>query len=141
MSGGQDISLSSSGVSSTPLSGMALAYQNAGCAGAGDYAKIREIVYDANWYDDVVALSVVDNGSLDLTHPETATMSILAVPSVGQAFTPPYSDLTFSSSEVGYATIGAHTGVITTVAAGDTLITVSITSKPSVYAEAELTVS
>ena len=141
LSGNQDISMSSSGVSTTPLSGMALAYQNVGCAGAGDYAKIRRIITDASWSDDVIALAIEDNGALDLTHPDTATLSVLAIPNNGSAFKPPYADLDFTSSEVGFATVGAHTGILTTVATGSTLISISVTGKTAVFAEAEVTVS
>lgn len=143
LSGASSIEMTSSGVANTPLSGMALAYRNTsgGCSSAGDYAKIRKIVDNANWYDDVTALAILDNGALDLTHPDTATLSVKAVHTDGGVSDIVVADCTFTSGTVGTATIGANTGVITTVAAGTSLLTCTITAKTTVYAKTELTVS
>jgi hypothetical protein len=147
LSGSFTLSLKSDGVSQTPLTAQALAYtdaETAACTSAPIYAKIIEILDSVNWYDDVIALAI-EGGDFGLTHPSTGvhTVVVYAIKSNGDApFIPPYGgQLDFSSGTVGKATIDAATGVITTVATGDTLIGVHIHDKSTVEASATLTVS
>lgn len=144
LSGAFTISMTSDGVSNTPLTGMALAYSNsatAACTTEEVYAEVIEILDSTNWYDDVIALAI-EGGDFALTDPATDTLVVYAIKNNGDApFVPPYADLTFSSDTPATATIGANTGVVTTVAAGTTLLSVYITSKSSIEASCTLTVS
>ena len=145
LSGAFTISLKSDGVSNTPLSAMALAdtdLTSAACSNTPIYAKLTEILDSVNWYDDVTALAV-DGGDFALTHPATSTLKVWAIKgnSTDAPFLAPVADLTFTSGTVGTATIGAHTGIVTTVAAGSTLLKAVITSKTSIEASCTLTVS
>ena len=144
LSGSFTLSLKSDGVSQTPLTAMALAYtdaDSASCTSAPVYAKIIEILDSVNWYDDVIALAI-EGGNFALTHPDTQTLVVYALKGNGDSpFIPPYADLTISSGTVGTATVGANTGLVTTVAAGTTLLSVVITSKNTIEASCTLTVS
>lgn len=144
LSGSFTLSLKSDGVTQTPLTAMALAYsdaESAACTSAPIYAKIIEILDSTNWYDDVVALAI-EGGNFALTHPTTRTLVVYALKSNGDSpFIPPYADLTFSSGTAGTATIGTNTGLVTTVAAGTSLLGVLITAKNTVEASCTVTVS
>jgi len=143
LTGAFSISMTPDGVASTPLAARALSsidLQTAACVNVPVLAKITEILDSANWYDNVIALAI-QGGDFALTHPTTSTMSVWAIPSSGASFKPPVADLDFTSGTVGTATVGLHTGLVTTVAAGTTLLTVVISSKTSVEASATLTVS
>lgn len=144
LSGNFTISMKADGVSQTPLSGMALAYADAStaaCTSEPVYAKIVEILDSTYWYTDVIGLSI-SGGDLALTHPDTHTLVVYAIKDNGDApFIPPVADLTFTSGTTATATIGLHTGLITTVATGTSLLSVEITSKPAVEASCTLTVS
>lgn len=59
----------------------------------------------------------------------------------GELITPNYSDLTFTSSEQSYATVGANTGLITPVAAGTTVITATVTQKPTLTTQVTVNVT
>lgn len=143
LTGAFSISMTPDGVSTTPLAARALAspdLSTAACTSVPVLAKIIEIIDSANWYDDVVGLSIA-GGDFALTHPTSSVLSVWAVPSTGAAFKPPVADLDFTSGTVGTATIGLHTGIVTTVAAGTTLLTVAISAAPTVETSATLTVS
>lgn len=134
MTGAFTLSMTTDAVSSTPLSVRALAYEekNAGCAGKKPvYARIIENLYDTNWYDTVDLLGVV-GGNFVLANAATKQLQIKAIPSVGAAFAPPYSDLTFAGTGVTVSPTGLVTG-----ATGGGSVLVTITSKPSV----ELTIT
>ena len=144
LSGNFTINLKADGVASTQVEMRALAYRDpsgtGGCSNADYYAKVTEIVTTALWYDNVVSLAIL-GGDRSIAHPNTLQLSVRAITSDGLVFTPPMSGLIFSSGTVGTATIGASTGLITTVAAGTTLIGVTITSKTSIDASFTLTVT
>jgi hypothetical protein len=144
LSGSFTLSMTSDGVSQTPLSAMALAYsdaETAACEAGTVYAKIIEVLDSANWYDDVIGLSIA-GGDFALTHPTTRTLVVYAIKNNGDApFVPPVSGLTFTSGTVGTATVGANTGLVTTVATGTTLLKAVITAKNTIEASCTLTVS
>jgi hypothetical protein len=143
LTGGFSLSMTMDGVSTTPLKARALSYEPvgvAGCANQNVFGYIKQVRTLANWYDDVYALAI-SNADITLTHPATRQLVVKALHESGSPSTPPMADLTFASSVVGKATVGAHTGLITTVATGDTTISVAITAKPSVDAFADVTVS
>ena len=141
LDGTATLNLTTTGVSSTPIKGMALASTVAGCSSSGVYATITEVLDSANWYDNVNILAIADD-TIAMTHPSTATLQVWAVPTNGDAaFIAPVDSLSFTSGTAGTATIGLHTGIITTVAAGSSVITVVITNKNTVGTTATLTVS
>jgi len=138
LSGSQTISMSSSGVSNTPLKGMALAHNEAGCNGSGVYAKITEVITNANWYDNVAYLAVLDD-TITLTVGQTSQLAIYGIPSVGSAFLVPMTDLTFTSGTPAKATVSAG-GLITYIAgSGTSLVTISITNKSAVTTAVNVT--
>jgi hypothetical protein len=139
LGGAVKFDMSSSGVSNTPINAMALANSVTG-SGSGVYATITELIDSANWYDAVYALAIVDDTISVSTGTPTATLDIRAIPSVGDAFKPPYADLTFVSSDAAKATVSSS-GVVTKVAAGTANITVTITNKNTIAATAIVTVS
>lgn len=143
LSGSFSLAMTSDGVSTTPLMLRALANSDlttAACSNVPVLAKIVEVLDSANWYDNVIGLSIV-GGDFALTHPATKTLVVYAIPSGGgAAFIPPVADLTFSSATVGTATINSA-GLVTTVAAGTSVLKASITSKTSVDSNVIITVS
>ena len=134
MTGAFSLSMTPDAVSSTPLSVRALEYASTGggCTGSDPlYAKIIEVIDDANWYDDVTALAVV-GGDFALANSATKQLQIKAIPGSGSAFAPPYEDLTFAGTGITVTSGGLVTGD----ADGGTII-VTITDKPTV----ELTIT
>lgn len=143
MTGAFTLSMTPDSVSQTPLAVRALAddtlSSSAGCGGNRPvYAKIVEIIDNANWYDNVVALAI-DGGDITLEASDTKTLKVIAVPSTGSSFLAPIADLTFASDTIGAATVAA--GVVTGVAAGTANIKVTITAKTSIDANVEVTVT
>ena len=129
LSGAFNIAMKSDGVSNTPLSAMALAYNGApgtdACATQPYYARISEILIGAHWYDNVIGLSVA-GGDFNLDAGATEQLDVWAVPVSGAAFRAPVADLTFASGDTGVITIGANDGIADAV--GDTGASALITS-------------
>lgn len=141
LNGSQDISMTSNGVSNTPLSGSALEVSSATCDGDGYYAIITEILNSSNWYDSCYALAVVDDSITLDTTTTTATLDVRALYNNAMPNKPNYADLTFTSSTPATATVNAS-GVVTKVGTtGTTIITVTITNKNTISAQADVTVS
>lgn len=135
LSGTATLNLTTTGVSSTPLNGMALADNS------GNYATITEVVNNFNWYDNVTMLAIADD-TIELTHPDTETLVVWAIPTNGDApFIAPVADLSFTSGTTATCNVGLHTGLITTVASGTSIITCVITNKNTVGTTANVTVS
>jgi len=141
LNGAFTISLTPDGVASTPLVARALASNSAwaGCSSEPTYAKINEVIFNTNWYDNVIGLSI-EGGDFTLANAATKQLVVRAIPSSGAAFIPPVADLTFSSSVVADATVSAG-GLVTWQSAGLTLIKATITAKPSIDASVEATCS
>src|SRR5258706_7014426 len=143
LTGNFNLALKTDGVSTTPLSAMALASQdltNASCQSEPIYAQIIEILDNAFWYSNVFALSI-SGGSFALTDPATKQLIVYALRTGDLPFVvPDYSDLTFTSDTTGVATVDSA-GLVTTVSAGSSLLHVEITSNTAVNDEATVTVS
>lgn len=139
LSGSQTINMTPDGYATTELSGMLLEDNAAGCVGVasqvggGRYAKATLILNDSNWYDNVIGLAIAD-GDFDLAATETKQLKVYAI-TANNSFLAPISGLTFASGTPAKATVGANTGLVTGVAAGDSQITVKITDKQSITAE------
>jgi hypothetical protein len=143
LSGGFTLSMTSDGVSTTPLTATALAVDPATvvdeCTKDPFYAKIVEIIDDSNWYDSIYDLSI-DGGDFSLASGATKDLKVYAVPNSGNAFLAPDSGLTFSSS-ASIVTVGANTGIVTAVESGSSTISVYVTSASTVDTSAVVTVS
>lgn len=142
LTGNFSLSMTMDGVSTTPLSARALAYTPVGVAGCtnGDiFAEIKQIQFNTNWYDDVYALAFAP-AEIALAAAGTKQSVLKALHTVGSPSTPPMSGITFSTDNAAVATVNSA-GLITGVGAGTTNINAVITSKTSVDAFAEVTVS
>lgn len=144
LNGSFSLNMTSDGISSTPLSLRAMTSTDlttAACSNVPILAKIVKILDTANWYDDVVALAI-NGGDFSLAHPNTRQLVVTAIPSSGSAFTVPLTgtNITFSSATVGTATISANGGLVTTVAAGTSLLKATVTQKTSIDANVVITV-
>jgi hypothetical protein len=137
LSGAFTISMKADGVSNTPLTGTALAYTPTAtgadaCTVDSYYATITEIIDNTNWYDNLLALSIVGGNSVTLTKGESKTLVVYAVPYTGSSFKVPNSYISFGSSS-GCATVGANTGVVVAGStAGSAIISASATSASSI---------
>ena len=143
LSGNFSMAMTPDGVSTTPLTGRALAHSpttTGSCSNVDVLGYITRVLDSANWYDDCIALAIV-GGDIALTHATTHTVVVKGVHSDGSVSTPPPADLTFASATGATATIGAQTGLITTVAAGSSAITCYITSKAALDVGVTLVVS
>ena len=143
LAGAQDLSLTASGASSTALSGNALATFDGGdgCDGDGYYAKLKQIVYNKDEFADVKAIVIADS-NIELGVEDTQTLEVYAL--YGGIVAPRLIDnskLTFTSSAVSNATVGAHTGIVTGVASGTANIEVIVTNKPTLVAVGVATIS
>lgn len=141
LDGTAKLNLSTTGVSSTPIKGTALATPVSGCSSSGIYATITEVLDNANWYDNISILAIQDD-TPTVAVSGTTTLQVWAVPTNGDSpFIAPVADLSFTSGTPANATVGLHTGVITGVQAGTSVITVVITSKNTVSTTATVTVT
>lgn len=140
--GAVDLALTSSGTTTTPLSGHALATFTGleGCdSNDGYYAKLKQITYNKDEFADVKAIVVAD-ANLELKATETQTLQIYAIYSGIKA--PKLIDnskLTFTSSNDTYASVDAK-GVVTANAEGSATIEIFVKTKNSLQTAAVVTV-
>lgn len=139
LNGAFTISLTPDGVASTPLVARALASNSAwaGCSSEPTYAKINEVIYNTNWYTNVIGLSI-EGGDFTLANAATKQLVVRAIPLSGAAFIPPVADLTFSTSVAADAIVSAG-GLVTWQSSGASLIKATITAKPTIDASVEVT--
>ena len=142
LDGAQELSLTSSGASTTALSGKALATFDGteGCDGDGYYGNIKQIVFNKDEFADVQNIVIADS-AIDLAATETQTLQVYAVYGAGVA--PKLIDnskLTFASDTTATATVSTA-GVVTAVAKGKAVITVNVTSKTALEAKCAVVVS
>jgi hypothetical protein len=138
LSGNLQISLKGDSVASTPLEARALAFTPSGST-TQIYGYFSEKLTAANWYDNLIAISAV-GGDFSVAAAATHTIVVRGIHSDGSVSLPPVADLTFSSSDALKATVGAHTGVVTGVAAGSTVIHIYPTNKDTIDAYVTATV-
>lgn len=129
--GAVDLALTSSGATTTPLSGHALATFTGleGCdSNDGYYAKLKQVTYNKDEFADVKAIVVAD-ANLELKAMETQTLQVYAIYSGIKA--PKLIDnskLTFTSSNDTYASVDAK-GVVTANAQGHADIEIVVKNK------------
>lgn len=138
-SGTQELSLTSTGVSNTPMSGNALAVSSIDCSNSGFYAIITEYLNNAKWYDNVVDIAVA-GGNIELAIGANQTLAVRAIPKSGAAYSVANSNFTFESKNPAIATVSAE-GVLEGVADGETAVTVTVTDKPELEGIAYVTVA
>lgn len=142
LAGAQELSLSSSGVASTALSGSALASYTGteGCDADGYYAILKQVIYNKDEWADVKAIVIADS-DIDLAPAETQTLEVYALYSgVKAPRLIENAKLTFISSDTAVATVGANTGVVTAVADGTANIEVVVTGHSDLNAMCVVTV-
>lgn len=140
LTGAFSIAMTPDGVASTPLTARALASDDLATGACSDepiYAKITEVVYNANWYDNVIALAI-EGGDFSIGTGESKQLVVYAIPSTGAPFQPPVADLTFASDTPATATVSA-TGLVEYVGAGTTTVKASITAKATIDANVVVT--
>ena len=143
LAGAQDLSLTASGASTTSLSGNALvSYTGSeGCDGTGFYAKLKQITYNKDEFDDVKAIVIADS-NIELAPTEKQTLEVYAL--YGGVKAPRLLDnakLTFTSNADSYATVGSHDGIVEGIADGHADIEVKVTSRADLVAMAVVTVA
>jgi len=148
LSGAFTLSMKSDGVSNTPLTATALAYNGApgtdACASEPYYARLIEIVDAANWYDNVIGLSVV-GGDFTMAQSASSTLNVFAIPRSGAAFKAPNADLDFAlvgSPTATGTTVGAHTGIVaSSTTNGTAVVKANITAAPTIDTTVTVTVN
>ena len=136
--GAVDLALTSSGATTTPLSGHALATFTGleGCdSNDGYYAKLKQVTYNKDEFADVKAIVVAD-ANVELKATETQTLQVYAIYSGIKA--PKLIDnskLTFTSSNDTYASVDAK-GVVTANAQGSATIEIFVKTKNSLQTAA-----
>ena len=134
-------SFDNGGASTTSLSGTALVdYSGSvGCNNQGQYAYIKEVDLDANWYDTLTGLSV-PGGEITMTKTNAdLTLQVLGIFSGTLVSPVSNANLTFVSGTPATATVVA--GVIHPVAAGGTIISITATDKPEIDCFVKVTVT
>lgn len=140
LTGSFSIQMTADGVGSTPLNVRAFRQEETiDGAIVPVYAYIREILDSANWYDDCIALAV-EGGDFSLAAAATKTLVIRGIHSDGSVSVVPNADLDFTSATGATATVGLHTGIVTAVAAGTSVLHATATSKTSLDCYATVTV-
>ena len=141
--GAVDLALTSSGATTTPLSGHALATFTGleGCdSNDGYYAKLKQVTYNKDEFADVKAIVVAD-ANVELLANEVQTLQIYAIYSGIKA--PKLIDnskLVFVSSNDTYATVD-QTGKVEAKAEGSATIEIHVKTKQSLQTAAVVTVS
>lgn len=141
LEGNQEFSLTASGVSSSSLSGSALATYTgeAGCETNGFYGIISEIIYGKSATDSLSAIAI-QNSDIDLASGETANLIVYGIYNDGTKPTViDNSLLTFVSTSEATATVSTA-GVVTAVTTGESVIEVYVTDKTNITANAVVTV-
>lgn len=141
LTGNTDLSITSSGASTTNLSGTALAsYANVeGCTGLGQYATMQVVLFDGDWTDGLIAMAVND-ADFTLATNGTQTLSLIGIYDDGSSGLIDNANLTFTSGTTATATVSTA-GVVSAVASGTSDIKIVATNKTSIEAYAKVTVS
>jgi len=142
LSGNQELSLTSSGTTTSSISGQALASVTGAtsCDSSGDYAYIKKVIFGQDEFANVKSI-VVEDSDIDLAVGGTQTLVLYKMffgnilPSLLAN-----SKCTFTSSAVGVATVSSA-GLCTGVSAGTATITCVVTGHTDLVATATVTVA
>ena len=142
--GNVELSLTSSGAATSNLSGSALAVNDTvNCNDMGRYGTVKLKKFGGHWYDNLVAMAV-DGADLEMSVSESQTLKVIGIfRDKGSTLTGVIDNaqLTFTSDTPAKATVGAHTGIVTGVAAGSADIEIVATDKSDIKCYVEVTVS
>lgn len=126
-SGAVDLSLTSSGATSTPLNGAALAYfKTAECNQIGMYATVKEEIFGKVWSDNLKTMGVV-GADVALTVGESTTLKVYGIYNDNATGIINNANLTFTSDGTGFTV--DNTGTVTATASGSG--TVKIVATPT----------
>ncbi len=141
LSGNFAMTMTADGVSNTPLTGRALSWKptSGTCAGKEVLGYITQVIDSANYYDDLEALAVLGGDFTLASTTGTKQMAVRGLHADKSISTPPDSEVTYSSSAVGVATVSSS-GLVTGVSAGTATITLLATNKTSIELDIEVTV-
>jgi hypothetical protein len=137
---------SQTAASTTDLSGSALSYEDAAASGVcvdSSQASLAYMVYMplAGASSAIQGLYIV-GGVINAVVGTPIQTPVKAVMPDGTSIQPTYSNLTFAVTQTSIATVGANTGLIQPLTAGDTEITVTVTdSSPAISTVANLSVT
>lgn len=135
-----DISMSSSGVASTPVGFEALANKDSGCAGQEYYAIWSETTIGAEALDTCTGLGAI-NGDIELSVGNSQTINVVGTFSGTTGLSAIDNQyLTFTSLTPATATVGANTGIVTAVAEGTSIIEITATTNAEVSTVVVVTV-
>jgi hypothetical protein len=143
LSGAMDMALTSSGTTTSNISGNALAstVAGAGCSSDGVYANIKKIIFNQDEFANVLGI-VVLGSDVDLTVGDTETLTVLKY--YGGKIANSVVDnskLSFTSTDTGVCTVGSHTGLLTAISDGSATIEIFATTVPTLTATATVTVT
>lgn len=139
-SGNQDLTITSSGVSTTNLSGSALAsFSGTNCSNLGQYATIEQILFNQTPEDGLGSIAIY-NADIALKAGESYPLEVLGIYESNRVGNFPSENLTFLSGTTATATI-SNDGILTAVAVGTSDITVTVTSVPMIEAYGKVTVT
>lgn len=136
-----EISMTSSGTANVPLSFEALSNSGVGCDAQEYYAIWSETTIGAGAFDTCTGIGVID-GDIDLAKGATSTLNVVGKYSNVSGISAISNDLlNFTSLTPATCTVGLHTGIITAVANGTSIIEISVTSRPALSTTAVVTVA
>lgn len=141
LNGAQSFSMSMTGAATSNLAGSALVSftGNENCNAGGYYAKIKEIVFNKDWTQDLEAMAV-NGAEITMKVGDTKTLDVIGLYQGGATGKINNANLTFTSATPATATVGANTGVIEAKQNGTTVIGIYATNKNTVDCYAQVTV-
>lgn len=129
LNGSFDLSMTSTGASTSQLSGSALvAYESKGCNDMGQFATIKQKIYNSKWYDGLTTIAV-DNADIRLASGETSTLKLWGIYNNGTALSTKALDnakMTYTVDPSSVATV-TSAGVVTASGTGTATIKVVAT--------------
>ena len=129
LNGSFDLSMTSTGASTSQLSGSALvSYESKGCNDMGQFATIKQRIYDSKWYDGLTTIAV-DNADIQLANGATTTLKLWGIYNNGTALSTKALDntkMTYTVEPANVATVSSA-GVVTANAEGTATIKIVAT--------------
>jgi hypothetical protein len=133
LNGSFDLSMTSTGASTSQLSGSALvAYESKGCNDMGQFATIKQKIYNSKWYDGLTTIAV-DNADIQLASGGTSTLKLWGIYNNGTALSTKALDntkMTYTVDPSNIATVSSA-GVVTASGTGTATIKVVATETAS----------